>query len=131
MEDSRDHALALRWINRGPSCSGHAPQDGDHQDQLGREIGALVMRARTANHQGHRRETGAEINIGDDGPVHIYAAKLARAWRALKEIISGMTREIEIEQTYQGHVVDEEFRRLSRFSGKDGLVHISELADFR
>src|SRR5712692_1489187 len=77
-------------------------------------------------------ETGAEINIEDDGSVHIYATSgesLARA----KEIIGGMTREIEIGQTYQGRVVTiKEFGAFVEvFPGRDGLVHISELADFR
>src|SRR5438270_3768015 len=50
-----------------------------------------------------------------------------------KEIIGGMTREIEIGQTYQGRVVStKEFGAFVEvFPGKDGLVHISELADFR
>src|SRR2546428_5971831 len=40
-------------------------------------------------------ETGAEINIEDDGSVHIYATSGESMARA-KEIIGGMTREIEI-----------------------------------
>jgi polyribonucleotide nucleotidyltransferase len=77
-------------------------------------------------------ETGAEINIEDDGSVHIYATNGESMARA-KEIISGMTREIEIGQTYQGRVVStKEFGAFVEvFPGKDGLVHISELADFR
>src|SRR5205809_588916 len=77
-------------------------------------------------------ETGAEINIEDDGSVHIYATSGESMARA-KEIISGMAREIEIGQTYQGRVVTtKEFGAFVEvFPGKDGLVHISELADFR
>src|SRR5690242_12490096 len=77
-------------------------------------------------------ETGAEINIEDDGSVHIYATSGESMARA-KEIIGGMTREIEIGQTYQGRVVTtKEFGAFVEvFPGKDGLVHISELADFR
>jgi len=77
-------------------------------------------------------ETGAEINIEDDGSVHIYATSGESMARA-KEIISGMTREIEIGQTYQGRVVStKEFGAFVEvLPGKDGLVHISELADFR
>src|SRR5207248_2082460 len=50
-----------------------------------------------------------------------------------KEIIGGMTREIEIGQTHQGRVVSvKEFGAVGGvFSGRDGLVHISELAEFR
>ena len=77
-------------------------------------------------------ETGAEINIEDDGSVHIYATTGESMARA-KEIIAGMTREIEIGQTYQGRVVTtKEFGAFVEvFPGRDGLVHISELADFR
>ncbi|PYL96253.1 MAG: polyribonucleotide nucleotidyltransferase, partial [Verrucomicrobia bacterium] len=46
-------------------------------------------------------ETGAEINIEDDGSVHIYATSGESMARA-KEIIGGMTKEIEIGTTYQG-----------------------------
>ena len=77
-------------------------------------------------------ETGAEINIEDDGSVHIYATSGESMARA-KEIIGSMTREVEIGQTYQGRVVStKEFGAFVEvFPGKDGLVHISELADFR
>jgi polyribonucleotide nucleotidyltransferase len=77
-------------------------------------------------------ETGAEINIEDDGSVHIYATSGESMARA-KEIIGGMTKEIEIGQTYQGRVVStKEFGAFVEvLPGKDGLVHISELADFR
>ena len=77
-------------------------------------------------------ETGAEINIEDDGSVHIYATSGESMARA-KEIIGGMAKEIEIGVTYQGRVVStKEFGAFVEvLPGKDGLVHISELADFR
>jgi polyribonucleotide nucleotidyltransferase len=77
-------------------------------------------------------ETGAEINIEDDGSVHIYATSGESMARA-KEIIGGMTKEIEVGETYHGRVVSiKEFGAFVEvFPGKDGLVHISELADFR
>jgi polyribonucleotide nucleotidyltransferase len=77
-------------------------------------------------------ETGAEINIEDDGSVHIYATSGESMQRA-KEIIGSMTKEIEIGQTYKGRVVStKEFGAFVEvFPGKEGLVHISELADFR
>jgi polyribonucleotide nucleotidyltransferase len=77
-------------------------------------------------------ETGAEINIDDDGSVHIYSASRDSLNRA-KEIISGMTKEIEVGEIYHGRVVSiKEFGAFVEvLPGKDGLVHISELADFR
>jgi polyribonucleotide nucleotidyltransferase len=77
-------------------------------------------------------ETGAEINIDDDGSVHIYSANRDSLNRA-KEIITGMTKEIEVGESYHGRVVSiKEFGAFVEvLPGKDGLVHISELADFR
>ncbi|MBV8212803.1 MAG: polyribonucleotide nucleotidyltransferase [Verrucomicrobia bacterium] len=77
-------------------------------------------------------ETGAEINIDDDGSVHIYSSSRDSLNRA-KEIITGMTKEIEVGETYHGRVVSiKEFGAfIEVLPGKDGLVHISELADFR
>ncbi|MGF1655430.1 MAG: polyribonucleotide nucleotidyltransferase [Verrucomicrobiales bacterium] len=77
-------------------------------------------------------ETGAEINIEDDGTVRIYSSNgdsLARA----KELISGLTKEIEVGSMYQGRVVStKEFGAFVEvMPGKEGLVHISELAEFR
>ncbi len=77
-------------------------------------------------------ETGAEINIEDDGSVHIYSSNGESLQRA-KEIISGMTKEIEVGELYNGTVVStKEFGAFVEvLPGKEGLVHISELADFR
>ncbi len=77
-------------------------------------------------------ETGAEINIEDDGSVHIYSSNGDSLKRA-KEIILGMTKEITVGEIYQGTVVSiKEFGAFVEvLPGKDGLVHISELADFR
>lgn len=77
-------------------------------------------------------ETGAEINIEDDGSVHIYAAQ-GEALERAKQIISGMTKEIAVGELYQGTVVSiKEFGAFVEvLPGKDGLCHISELADFR
>jgi polyribonucleotide nucleotidyltransferase len=77
-------------------------------------------------------ETGAEINIEDDGSVHIYSNNGESLKRA-KEIISGMTKEITIGEIYQGTVVSiKEFGAFVEvLPGKDGLCHVSELAEFR
>ncbi len=77
-------------------------------------------------------ETGAEINIEDDGSVHIYSSN-GEALERAKQIIQGMTKEITVGETYQGTVVStKEFGAFVEvLPGKDGLCHISELADFR
>jgi polyribonucleotide nucleotidyltransferase len=77
-------------------------------------------------------ETGAEINIEDDGSVHIYSNN-GEAMKRAREIIMGMTREIEVGEVYNGRVVScKEFGCFVEvLPGKEGLVHISELADFR
>ncbi len=77
-------------------------------------------------------ETGAEINIEDDGSIHIYSAN-GEALERAKQIIQGMTKEITVGETYQGTVVSiKEFGAfIEVLPGKDGLCHISELADFR
>jgi polyribonucleotide nucleotidyltransferase len=77
-------------------------------------------------------ESGAEINIEDDGSVRIYSNSRESLQRA-KEIIQGMVREVTIGEIYQGTVVSiKEFGAFVEIlPGKDGLVHISELADSR
>jgi polyribonucleotide nucleotidyltransferase len=77
-------------------------------------------------------ETGCEINIDDDGKVHIYSNNPEGMARA-RQIITGITAEIEVGQTYQGRVVSiKEFGAFVEvLPGKDGLCHISELADAR
>ena len=77
-------------------------------------------------------ETGAEINIEDDGSINIYSNN-GEAMKRAKEIILGMTKEIEVGTVYNGRVVSiKEFGCFVEvLPGKEGLVHISELADFR
>ncbi len=77
-------------------------------------------------------ESGCEINIDDDGTVNIYSISADGMNIARKEI-EGMTAEAEIGKTYRGRVVTiKEFGAFVEFlPGKDGLVHISELANFR
>lgn len=77
-------------------------------------------------------ETGAEINIEDDGSVHIYSNNPEGMARA-KEIVASMTKEITPGETYHGRVVSiKDFGVFVEvLPGKDGMVHVSELADFR
>ncbi len=77
-------------------------------------------------------ETGCEINVEDDGTVHIYSNNPDGMARA-KQIIDGMFAEMEVGKIYHGKVVTiKEFGAFVEvLPGKDGLVHVSELADFR
>jgi polyribonucleotide nucleotidyltransferase len=77
-------------------------------------------------------ESGAEISIEDDGTVYIYASRKESLERAV-EMISGTSQEIEVGKTYTGRVVSTtNFGAFMNLGGKkDGLIHISELADFR
>ena len=77
-------------------------------------------------------ETGCSVDIEDDGSVFIGGTDEESARRAIS-IIEGMTKDVEVGQIYTGRVA-----RIMNFGafveiapGKDGLVHISELADFR
>lgn len=77
-------------------------------------------------------ESGAEISIEDDGTVYIYASRKESLERAV-EMISGTSQEIEVGKIYTGKVVSTtNFGAFMNLGGKkDGLIHISELADFR
>lgn len=82
--------------------------------------------------KGIQAETGAEINIEDDGTVFVYATKKASIDRAL-EIINGIFAEIEVGRIYTGRVVNvTNFGAFMQvLPGQDGLIHISELSDKR
>ena len=76
-------------------------------------------------------ESGAEISIEDDGTVYVYASRKEGIERAV-EMISGTSQEIEVGKIYTGRVVSTtNFGAFMNLGGKkDGLIHISELADF-
>ncbi len=84
------------------------------------------------NIKGIQAESGAEISIEDDGTVYIYANRKESLERAL-EMVSGQFAEIEIGKLYTGKIVSTtNFGAFMSLGGKkDGLIHISELADFR
>lgn len=77
-------------------------------------------------------ETGASIDIDDDGTVKIYASD-ADGLNAAIEKIGAITAEAEIGETYEGKVVRiVDFGAFVNFlPGKDGLVHISQIAHER
>ena len=77
-------------------------------------------------------ESGAKVDIEDDGTVTIAAVKATDADKA-KKMIEAIVKEPEPGEIYYGKVV-----RLMNFGafvnllpGKDGMVHISKMADHR
>jgi polyribonucleotide nucleotidyltransferase len=82
--------------------------------------------------RGIQVETGAKIDVEDDGTVYIAAVELEAGQKALK-MIKELTQEVEEGAVYEGKVV-----RIMDFGafveimpGRDGMVHISELAHQR
>ena len=97
------------------------------QGKIGAVIGpgGRTIRAITA-------ETKATIDVENDGTVVIGSANEEAAQKAMR-IIGDLTREIEVGAVYTGKVT-----RIMSFGalveimpGKEGMVHISELADYR
>lgn len=93
------------------------------KDVIGK--GGSVIRALT-------EETGTTIEIEDDGTVKIAATDGEKAKYAIRRI-EEITAEIEVDRIYQGKVT-----RIVDFGafvaiggGKEGLVHISQIADKR
>ncbi|MBI4824295.1 MAG: polyribonucleotide nucleotidyltransferase [Nitrospirae bacterium] len=77
-------------------------------------------------------QTGAKINIGDDGVVNIASSDEASAQKAI-EIIKGIVAEAEIGKVYIGKV-----KRIMDFGafveimpGTEGLLHISQISHKR
>ena len=77
-------------------------------------------------------KTGAKINIDDDGTIKISSSDGSQIEAAIKWIRS-ITDEAEVGAIYQGTVVKTaDFGAFVNFFGaKDGLVHISQLAEAR
>ncbi len=93
------------------------------RDVIGK--GGAVIRALT-------EETGATIDIKDDGSVTI-ASVSAEAGRAAQKRIEEITTDVEVGKTYEGPVT-----RLLDFGalvqvlpGREGLLHISQIANER
>ncbi len=77
-------------------------------------------------------KTGVKIDIEDDGFVSISSSDIDAARKA-RDTIELMTAEVEIGKTYQGTVktVKQFGAFVELLPGKDGLCHISEMADNR
>ncbi|MED1864186.1 polyribonucleotide nucleotidyltransferase [Fictibacillus nanhaiensis] len=77
-------------------------------------------------------ETGVKIDIEQDGTVFIASTDEAMNKKA-KKIIEDIVREVQVGEYYMGKVkrIEKFGAFVELFSGKDGLVHISELAEER
>lgn len=93
------------------------------RDVIGK--GGVTIRALT-------EETGAVIDINDNGEVKIAAADLA-ACEATKRRIENLVADVVVGQIYEGTVVKlMDFGAIVSFlAGKTGLVHISQIANER
>ena len=77
-------------------------------------------------------ETGVKIDIDQDGKVSIASSDAEMIKKAIK-IIEDLTKEVKVGEVYLGKVVRvEKFGAfVNLIKGKDGLVHISQLANER
>lgn len=82
--------------------------------------------------KGITEQTGAKIDIEDDGTVTISAVDGSKAKQA-RAIIEGMTRKLSAGDVYVGRVT--RIIPIGAFveflPGKEGMIHISQLADYR
>ena len=96
-------------------------------DKIGMVIGpsGKTIRAMT-------EETGATIDIQEDGSVFVGAVNADAADKAIG-MIHDLTREIQVGEIFTGKVVKilDFGAFVSLTPGKDGMVHISELAEHR
>ena len=82
--------------------------------------------------RGIQEETGAQINIEEDGTIHIAAIE-GPAGEAAKAMILGIVKEPEVGEQFDGEVVGiKDFGAFVKLTpGKDGLLHISRVANGR
>jgi len=120
----------LSVIGETKAISEHAPRIESIKidpDNIGMLIGPGGK-----NIKAIQAESGADLNIDDDGTVNIYAAKAESLERA-KEMVELMFAEVEQGKIYKGKIVS--CTKFGAFMevlpGKDGLIHISELAEGR
>jgi len=82
--------------------------------------------------RGITERTGAQIDIEDDGTISIFSIDKVTLDAAIEEV-SAITAEAEMGKLYHGKVtgVKDFGAFVEILPGKDGLVHISQLADYR
>ncbi len=75
-------------------------------------------------------DTGAQIDIEDDGTVFISCNDAAKAQRA-QEAVARITEDVQVGRIYEGRVTSiKDFGAFIEIQeGQDGLCHVSELAD--
>ncbi|MDD4097538.1 MAG: polyribonucleotide nucleotidyltransferase, partial [Lentisphaeria bacterium] len=95
------------------------------------KIGALIGPG-GKNIRGIVDSTGAQIDVEDDGTVKIFAAN-GPSMENAKNLVEACTSEVEIGKVYRGIVKSiKDFGAFVEFMpGQEGLVHISEMADYR
>jgi len=113
-----------------PELSRYAPRVHKitiNPDKIGSVIGPGGKTIRSITEQ-----TKATIDVQQDGTVYIGSPDGESAQKAM-EIIQGLTREIEAGAIYTGKVtrVLDFGAMVEILPGKEGLVHISQLADYR
>ena len=79
-----------------------------------------------------QEETGVKMDVEDDGSVYIASADGPSAQRA-KEMVEALVERPEVGSIYTGKVVriEDYGAFVEILPGKDGMVHISQLADYR
>ena len=82
--------------------------------------------------RGIQEETGATIDIQEDGTIHIAAVE-GKAGDAAKQMILGIVKEPEVGELFEGEVVGiKDFGAFIKLTpAKDGLLHISRVANGR
>jgi polyribonucleotide nucleotidyltransferase len=82
--------------------------------------------------RGIQERTGVKIDIEDDGTVFVGGSDGPSVARAVEEI-RGLTEDAEIGRIYTGRVsrVEAYGAFVEFLPGRDGMVHISQLADYR
>lgn len=82
--------------------------------------------------RGIQEKTGAKIEISDDGRIAI-ATPNGEAAEAAMQIIRDLTAEVEVGQSYLGTVtrIVDFGAFIEVFPGTEGLLHVSEIADYR
>ncbi|MBZ8180899.1 polyribonucleotide nucleotidyltransferase [Oscillatoria salina] len=96
------------------------------------ELIGLVIGPGGKTIKGITEQTGAKVDIQDDGTITVSAVEAEKAEKAQK-IIEGMTRKLDEGDVYVGRVV--RIIPIGAFvevlPGKEGMIHISQLADRR